>query len=38
MGVYALLRGELYGEAGKGFRDISYVYGRATGLPAKAKI
>jgi enoyl-CoA hydratase/carnithine racemase len=38
MGVYSLLRGELYGEAGKGFRDISYVYGRATGLPAKAKI
>ena len=38
MGVYALLRGELYGEAGRGFRDISWVYGRATGLPAKAKI
>jgi enoyl-CoA hydratase/carnithine racemase len=38
MGVYALLRGELYGEAGRGFREISYVYGRATGLPAKAKI
>lgn len=38
MGVYSLLRGELYGEAGRGFRDISYVYGRETGLPAKAKI
>ena len=38
MGVYSLLRGELYGEAGRGFREISYVYGRATGLPAKAKI
>lgn len=38
MGVYALLRNELYGEAGKGFREISYVYGRKTDLPAKAKI
>jgi enoyl-CoA hydratase/carnithine racemase len=38
MGVYALLRGELYGEAGRGFREISYVYGRRTDLPAKAKI
>lgn len=38
MGVYSLLRGELYGEAGRGFRDISYVYGRRTGEPAKAKI
>jgi len=38
MGVYALLRGELYGEAGRGFRDISYVYGRKVGEVAKAKI
>lgn len=38
MGVYALLRNELYGEAGRGFREISYVYGRRTDLPAKAKI
>jgi hypothetical protein len=28
----------LYGEAGRGFREISYVYGRRTDLPAKAKI
>nr|OQO06817.1 hypothetical protein B0A51_16709 [Rachicladosporium sp. CCFEE 5018] len=38
MGVYSLLRGELYGEAARGFREISYVYGRRTDLPAKAKI
>lgn len=38
MGVYALLRGELYGDAARAFREISYVYGRQTGLPAKAKI
>jgi hypothetical protein len=38
MGVYALLRGELYGEAGRGFREISYVFGRRVDLPAKAKI
>lgn len=38
MGVYALLRNELYGDAGRGFREISYVYGRRTDLPAKAKI
>ena len=38
MDVYSLLRNELYGEAGKAFRDISYVHGRQTGLPAKAKI
>lgn len=38
MGVYTLLRNELYGEAGRGFREISYVYGRRTDLPAKAKI
>ena len=38
MGVYALLRGELYGEAGKAFREISYVHGWRTDRPAKAKI
>jgi hypothetical protein len=32
------LRGELYGEAGRGFREISYVFGRRVDLPAKAKI
>ncbi|EMC94627.1 hypothetical protein BAUCODRAFT_25784 [Baudoinia panamericana UAMH 10762] len=37
MGVYSLLRNELYGEAGKAFREISY---RTTpkDRPAKAKI
>ncbi|KAK3071405.1 hypothetical protein LTR53_008682 [Teratosphaeriaceae sp. CCFEE 6253] len=38
MGVYSLLRNELYGEAGKAFREISYVHGKRTGSPAKAKI
>jgi len=38
MGVYSLLRNELYGEAGRYFRDISYVHGRSTGAAAKAKI
>ncbi|KAK5110249.1 hypothetical protein LTR62_006102 [Meristemomyces frigidus] len=38
MGVYSLLRNELYGDAGKAFREISYVHGRLTDLPAKAKI
>jgi enoyl-CoA hydratase/carnithine racemase len=38
MGVYSLLRGELYGEAGRGFREISYIFGRRVDLPAKAKI
>lgn len=38
MGVFSLLRNELYGEAGKHFRDISYVYGRRVGEAAKAKI
>lgn len=38
MGVFSLLRNELYGEAGKSFREISYVYGRPVGSPAKAKI
>ncbi|KAF2721855.1 ClpP/crotonase [Polychaeton citri CBS 116435] len=38
MDVYGLLRNELYGEAGRSFRDISYVHGRQTSPPAKAKI
>ncbi|TKA58710.1 hypothetical protein B0A55_12000, partial [Friedmanniomyces simplex] len=38
MGVFSLLRNELYGEAGKAFREISYVHGKPTGSPAKAKI
>jgi enoyl-CoA hydratase/carnithine racemase len=38
MGVYSLLRNELWGEAGKKFRRISYVHGKVTGAPAKAKI
>ncbi|QDS78093.1 hypothetical protein FKW77_003915 [Venturia effusa] len=38
MGVFSLLRNELWGEAGERFRRISYVHGRRTGEPAKAKI
>lgn len=38
MGVFSLLRNELYGEAGKSFRDISYVFGRKVTEAAKAKI
>jgi enoyl-CoA hydratase/carnithine racemase len=38
MGVYALLRNELWGEAAEKFRRISYVHGRMTSRPAKAKI
>jgi enoyl-CoA hydratase/carnithine racemase len=38
MGVFSLLRNELWGEAGEKFRRISYVHGRRTGEPAKAKI
>lgn len=38
MGVYSLLRNELYGEAGRMFREISYVHGRRIDSPAKAKI
>jgi enoyl-CoA hydratase/carnithine racemase len=38
MGVFSLLRNELWGEAGEKFRRISYVHGRVTGAPAKAKI
>lgn len=38
MGVFSLLRNELYGDAGRAFREISYVHGRRTGEAAKAKI
>lgn len=38
MGVFSLLRNELYGEAGRAFREISYVHGRRTGEAAKSKI
>lgn len=38
MGVFSLLRNELYGEAQRAIRGISYVHGRITSKPAKAKI
>lgn len=38
MDVYAVLRSELYGEAGKYFREISFNYGRRPEAPAKARI
>lgn len=38
MGVYAVLRNELWGEAASKLRAISYVHGRVTSAPAKAKI
>ena len=38
MGVYALLRNDLRGDAAERFRRISYVHGRMTGGPAKAKL
>jgi len=38
MGVYSLLRNELWGEATEKFQRISYVHGRMTSKPAKAKI
>lgn len=38
MDVYSTLRQELYGEAAKSFREISYNYGRKPDAPAKAKI
>lgn len=38
MGVFSTLRNELYGEAGRAFRNISYVHGSRTGTQAKAKI
>lgn len=39
MDVYGVLRNELYGDAGRYFRDISYTFGtRRPGPAAKAKI
>jgi enoyl-CoA hydratase/carnithine racemase len=38
MGVFALLRNELYGEAARHFREISYRHGQLMGTQAKAKI
>lgn len=38
MGVYSVLRQELYGEAARNFREISYNYGRTPDRAAKAKI
>ena len=38
MGVYAMLRAELWGEAEEAFRRISGVHGRRVSGPAKAKI
>ncbi|KAJ0416345.1 ClpP/crotonase-like domain-containing protein [Aspergillus carlsbadensis] len=38
MGVYSVLRAELWGEAIQKFQRISYVHGRQTSVPAKAKI
>ncbi|KXG46514.1 Crotonase, core [Penicillium griseofulvum] len=38
MGVYALLRQELWGDAIKNFQRISYVHSRVTSAPAKVKI
>ncbi|KAK4861723.1 hypothetical protein LT330_003758 [Penicillium expansum] len=38
MGVYALLRQELWGDAIRKFQRISYVHSRATSAPAKVKI
>ncbi|KAJ5815925.1 hypothetical protein N7447_008158 [Penicillium robsamsonii] len=38
MGVYALLRQELWGDAIKKFQRISYVHSWVTSAPAKVKI
>ena len=38
MGVYGILRQELWGEASRKFQSISYVHHRNTIVPAKAKI
>ena len=38
MGVYGLLRGELYGEALRAFQQISYVHSRLNSRPAKVKL
>ncbi|KAH7327533.1 ClpP/crotonase-like domain-containing protein [Rhexocercosporidium sp. MPI-PUGE-AT-0058] len=37
MGVYGILRNELWGEAGKSFRELSYVHSRDTSV-SKAKL
>ncbi|KAG8665348.1 hypothetical protein FPOAC2_10425 [Fusarium poae] len=38
MGVYGLLRGELYGEALRAFQQISYVHSRLNSRQAKVKL
>jgi enoyl-CoA hydratase/carnithine racemase len=38
MGVYSLLRNELYGEAGMKYRQNSYVHGRETTREPKVKL
>ena len=38
MGVYSLLRNELWGEAAASLRSISYVHGRMVSAPAKSRI
>ncbi|OCL13699.1 ClpP/crotonase [Glonium stellatum] len=38
MGVYSLLRNELWGEAAEKLRAISYIHGKIVTAPAKAKI
>lgn len=38
MGVYGVLRGELYGDAARSFQKISFVHSRTTTRPALAKI
>ena len=38
MGVYSLLRNDMWGEATEKFKRISYVHGRRTNERAKAKI
>lgn len=38
MGVYGLLRSELWGGATEAFQKISYVHSRPTSKPALAKI
>jgi enoyl-CoA hydratase/carnithine racemase len=36
-GTYGVLRNELWGEAGRAFREMSFVHNKVTG-PSKAKI
>lgn len=38
MGVYSVLRNELWGEAAEKIRGICYVHGKLVTAPAKAKI